>query len=65
MSAVYTVLAPNSLPIRNHAIMSRAALMMVTTRDTFTVMPARPKRLEITIDRPVMEPMTRLLGIRK
>ena len=49
----------------SQAITSRMALMMVTTRDTFTFMPNRPKTPEMTMDRPVMDPMTRLLGMRK
>ena len=63
--AVYTVLAPNSWPIITQAITSSRALMMVTTTETFTVTPASPNRPEITMDKPVMEPMTKLLGMRK
>ena len=65
MSAVYTVLAPNSWPIMSQAITSRMALMMVTTNETFTVRPTAPNKPEMTMERPVMEPMTRLLGMRK
>ena len=63
--AVYTVLAPNSAPISSQASTSKMALMTVTTSDTFTGSPMALNTLEITMERPVMDPTTRLLGMRK
>ena len=39
--------------------------MTVTIKDTLMGMPARVNSSDSTMDRPVMEPTMRLLGIRK
>ena len=63
--AVYTVLAPNSLPISNQARIRRMALMAVTTAETLSGMPIIMNRFEMTMDKPEMDPSTSLLGIMK
>ena len=38
---------------------------MVTITETFMLIPANPNRFDVTMDKPVIDPSTKLLGIMK